>query len=285
MVPTADHTQQRQTAALLLAEECVHRFSGGAAGEVVQRNFDRRLGAVIAIHSAIHGDQRTCNIRGVAATQCRVEIVNCGDDALQRIAGHHGSGSRFAPSDGAVVRLYAYQHIVGLSYLFTRHDDGLEHRQADRHRLNSFDLHAGYLGLVAVARAHQTDRRRAHASADLQFGDSGLINNVAEHRDFLGHSRPCGISAFRPHLETRFVEFFLHFVCGENLECLFLKPLDELCWSFCWRQQDGVGGKDKVLVTGFLHGRHVGHVGPTTFARDRKATERACFYVRRGRRQ
>ena len=53
-----------------LAEQCMHRLSSGAAGEIVQRDFDRSLGAVIAVHAAVHGSERAGNIGSVTAAQC-----------------------------------------------------------------------------------------------------------------------------------------------------------------------------------------------------------------------
>ena len=88
------------------------------------------------------------------------------DHALERIAGHHRRGSGFAPTDHAIVGLDPHQHIIGAPDFLARHDDGLEHRQADRDRLDGFDLHADYLGptadLIATAPA-------------IDFGESGRI--------------------------------------------------------------------------------------------------------------
>ena len=113
----------------------------GAAGQIVQRNLDRRLGAVIAVHAAVHGGERAGNVGRIAAAQRRLEIMHGGHDALERFAGHHRRGGGFAPSDQAVVGLDAHQHVVGAPHLLARHDDGLEHRQADRDRLDRLDVH------------------------------------------------------------------------------------------------------------------------------------------------
>ena len=118
----------------------MHRLLRRAAGEIVQRDFDRGLGAVIAVHAAVHGGERAGNVGRIAAVQRGAEIMHGGDDALQRLAGHHRRGRGFAPADGAVVGLDAHQHVVGAADFLARHDDGLEHRQADRDRLDGFDF-------------------------------------------------------------------------------------------------------------------------------------------------
>ncbi len=64
-----------------------------------------------------------------------------GDDAFQRIAGHHRRGSCFAPANESVIRLDLHQHVVGAADFLARHNDRLEHRQADRDRLDGLDLH------------------------------------------------------------------------------------------------------------------------------------------------
>ena len=140
-IAAADHAEQRHAAAFLLAEQRVHRFAGGAAGEIVQRDLDRRLGAVIAVHAAVHGGERAGDIGGIAPAQRRLEIMHGGDDALERIAGHHRRRGGLAPADEAVVGLDPHQHVVGAAHLLARHDDGLEHRQADRDRLDRLDFH------------------------------------------------------------------------------------------------------------------------------------------------
>src|SRR5262245_16352498 len=62
-------------------------------------------------------------------------------DALQRIARHRWRGRGFAPADKAVVAFDAHQNVVGAADFFAGHDDRLAHRQADRDRLDGFDLH------------------------------------------------------------------------------------------------------------------------------------------------
>ncbi len=112
----------------MLAEQRVHRFASHLAGEIVQRDLDRRLGAVIAVHAAVHGGERAGDIGRLASAQYRREIMDGGDDAFERLAGHHRRGRRFAPADGVVIGLDAHQDVVGAAHLLARHDDGLEHR-------------------------------------------------------------------------------------------------------------------------------------------------------------
>ena len=87
-VAAADDAEQRHAAALLLAKQRMHRLACGAADKVVERNFDRRLGAVVAVHAAVHGGQRTGNVGGLAVAQRRFEKLHGGDDAFQRLPGH-----------------------------------------------------------------------------------------------------------------------------------------------------------------------------------------------------
>src|SRR4249919_1682569 len=44
----------------------------------------------------------------------------------------------------------------------------------------------------------------------LQFSDAGLIDDIAEQGDFLGHPRPGSIGTLRPHLEAGFIELLFH---------------------------------------------------------------------------
>ena len=46
-------------------------FARRAAGEIVQRNFDRGLGAVVAIHAAVHRGERAGDVGGIATAQTR----------------------------------------------------------------------------------------------------------------------------------------------------------------------------------------------------------------------
>ena len=135
-IAAADDGEQRQAAAFFLAEQRMHRLAGGAAGEIEQRDLDRRLGAVIAVHAAVHGGERAFDVGRIAAAQGGCEIMHAGDQALERVAGHHRRGGGFAPADQAVVGFDAHQHVVGAAHFLARHDDGLEHRQADRDRLD-----------------------------------------------------------------------------------------------------------------------------------------------------
>ena len=52
-----------------VAEQCMHGLCCGAAGEIVQGNFDRGLGAVVAIHAAVHGGERAGDVGGITAAQ------------------------------------------------------------------------------------------------------------------------------------------------------------------------------------------------------------------------
>src|SRR5262249_21729817 len=50
----ADHAKHRDAIAHLAAEQRMRRAAGGAADEVVQRDLDRRLGGLVAVHAAVH---------------------------------------------------------------------------------------------------------------------------------------------------------------------------------------------------------------------------------------
>jgi len=119
----------------------------------MQGNFDCGLGAVIAVHADMHGGKRTGNVGGIAAAQCSAEIMDASNDALQRIAGHDRRRRRFTPADQAVIGFDPHQYIVGAPNFLARHDDGLEHRQADGDRLDGFDVHVRYQQSVVDNRA------------------------------------------------------------------------------------------------------------------------------------
>ena len=137
----ADHAEQRHAAAHFRPQQRMHRRAAGAAGNVVQRDFDRGLGAVIAVHAAVHRGQRAFDIGGIAAEQRGIEKMHRGDDALDRLAGHQRRRCRFAPTSQAAVGLDAHQHVVGAADFLARHDHRLEHRQADRDRFDGLDNH------------------------------------------------------------------------------------------------------------------------------------------------
>ena len=81
----------------------MHSLPGGAASQIVQRDLNRRLGAMVAVHAAVHGGERAGDIGEFAPAQGRIEIMNRGYDALQRLAGHHRRRGGFAPADEAIV--------------------------------------------------------------------------------------------------------------------------------------------------------------------------------------
>ena len=120
----------------------MHRLSGHAPGEIVQGNFDRRFGAVIAVHAAVHGGQCSADVGGIAAAHGRAEIVHRRYNALECLAGVHRRGRCFSPTDYPGVACNAYQDRIGAADFLARHDDGLEHRQADGNRLDGCDGHA-----------------------------------------------------------------------------------------------------------------------------------------------
>ena len=71
VVATSDHAEQRHTAALLVAQQRMHRFSACAAGQIMQGNFDGSFGAVITVHSAVHGGERTIDVARITAYEMR----------------------------------------------------------------------------------------------------------------------------------------------------------------------------------------------------------------------
>ena len=119
----------------------MHRPAGYPPKEIMQRNLDRRLGAVVGIHAPIHGLHGASNVSNVAAHQHRRQIVNRRDHARDRFAGHGRRRGGFAPSDKAIVGFDTHQHIVRAAHLFARHDQRLDHGQADGERLDCFDGH------------------------------------------------------------------------------------------------------------------------------------------------
>ena len=112
------------------------------ADKIVQGDFDRSLGAVVAVHSAVHGCDRARNIRWIALPQRRIQMVNGRNNALERIASVNGRGGCLTPTDDSARRFDPHENIVGAPDFLACHDDGLAHRQADRDRLNGSDLHA-----------------------------------------------------------------------------------------------------------------------------------------------
>ena len=93
------------------------------AGEIVQRDLDRRLGAVVAVHAPVHGGERAGDVGGSRPTQHRRKIMDGGDHALHASRRSSRRRRRFAPADEAVVGFDAHQHIVGAAHLLARHDD------------------------------------------------------------------------------------------------------------------------------------------------------------------
>ena len=64
------------------------------------------------------------------------------------------------------------------------HDDGLEHRQTDRDRLDGFDMHADYLDPIATAPAIDFGESRRLLIFALEFLNAGLVNDAPEHSRF-----------------------------------------------------------------------------------------------------
>src|SRR5262249_9005217 len=141
VVTAADHAEQGHAAALSSAQQHMQRLPARAPGEVVQRDFDSRFGAEIAVHAAIHRSECTFNVSRVAAAHRPDQLGHGGTDALERRAGVYWWGCSFAPAHQPGVAFYADQTRIGPPDFLARHDDGLDHRQADRNRLDGFDVH------------------------------------------------------------------------------------------------------------------------------------------------
>ena len=62
---------------------------------------------------------------------------------------------------------------------------------------------------------------RVTSKSMLQLLDSGLIQDVSEHRDFLGDAGPGVIGALRPYLETSLEQLLFHFRRSEHLHRRF----------------------------------------------------------------
>ncbi len=137
----ADDAEDRHTAALLAAEQRISRLPGGAADDIMQRHFDRRLGRAIAVHAVSHRRHGAGDIFRGPALDRGQQIVDRCHHALDRLAGHGRRRGGFAPADHAVVRRDAHQHVVGLADLDASHEHRLRHRQADRDRLDTGDVH------------------------------------------------------------------------------------------------------------------------------------------------
>ena len=121
------------------------------AGEIVQRNLDRGLGAMVSIHATVHCGERAGDIIGIATTSCGTRCWMAA--AILSIVSPVITGASPASPQPIepVVALDPHQHIIGAPDFLARHHDGLDHRQADRDRLYGFDLHAGTLVVRAPA--------------------------------------------------------------------------------------------------------------------------------------
>jgi hypothetical protein len=112
----------------------------------VQRDLDRGLGAMVAIHATVHCSERTVDIIGIATHEMRQQMLDGRGHTRDSFAGVHRGLASLAPADRAIVGLDPHQHISGAPDFLARHHHGFDHRQADRDRLDCFDLHAGNLG-------------------------------------------------------------------------------------------------------------------------------------------
>ena len=137
----ADDAEHRHAASLLAAKQCIDRPVGGAAHEIVQRDLDGGLGAVVGVHACGHCCARAGNVFGFPPLEHRGEIPDRRHHAFYRLPGHGRGGSGLAPADDAVIGFDADEHVVRPRDLDTRHDDRLLHRQAYGDRLDAVDLH------------------------------------------------------------------------------------------------------------------------------------------------
>src|ERR1700719_4489779 len=60
----------------------------------------------------------------------------------------------------------------------------------------------------------------------LQLLDAGLIDDLFEQGDLLGHARPSLVGALGAHEEAGLEELVFHFRRGRNLESFRLQPFD-----------------------------------------------------------
>src|SRR5262245_18978822 len=137
----ADDAEHGHAASLLATEQRIGRLVGGAADEIVQRNFDGGLRAVVGVHARGHGRELSGDVFGRPALERRRKIADRRHHALDCLAGHGRRGGGLAPADDAVVRFDADEHVVGPSDLDAGHEDRLLHGKADRDRLDVLDLH------------------------------------------------------------------------------------------------------------------------------------------------
>jgi hypothetical protein len=137
----ADDAENGHASSHSAAEERVGGLASGAADEVVQRHLDCGLGRRVRVHARPHGRDGARNIFRWAAFDRRRKISDRRHHALDRLAGHGGSGCGLAPTECAVVCFDAHEHVVRGPDLHPRHEHGLLHRNGDRNRLDPLDFH------------------------------------------------------------------------------------------------------------------------------------------------
>src|SRR5205823_743998 len=112
----------------------------GAAREVEQRHFDRRMRARIADEPTFERAAERRAHPGILAGQCRRQLLAYGGvQSAERIAGHRQGGRRLAPADGSVGRLDPHQKIFRVLDGDAGHRHGLCERQRDRDRVHPAD--------------------------------------------------------------------------------------------------------------------------------------------------
>src|SRR5471032_2415808 len=105
----------------------------------------------------------------------------------------------------------------------------------------------------------------------LNFRNSGRIDDVLEHRDFLGDARPAGVGALQYRQETRLIQLIFHAWAVERLERFRFQPLDGFGRSLGRRQQAAVGREHEALVTRLFHSRDIRQIRPAGRRRHREA--------------
>ena len=180
----ADHREQWNAVAAFAAKQHVQRLPGSAADEIVQRDFDRRLGAAVAVHLRVHRRRRAGEIVGRTLEQAGRHMGHRRHHAGDGLAGHGRRRGRFAPADDAIVGFDAHKNVVGAGDGLARHLHRLLHRQADRDGLDDFDPHP-------VPRIANAARKRRPADS------TGVRRMATSGGRALGDRQRCAGSSLR----------------------------------------------------------------------------------------
>ena len=147
----AEEPHRRDLTADRAADEIDGRKACGLAAEVEQRDFDRRVGAAIAVKRPLEpGAERRPHPGILTDQQRRQMIANRAHKAAERVARHGRSRRSLAPADGAVLRFDPHQDVERLAHGASRHGDRLLERKADRDGIDPADDQRSALSDLAM---------------------------------------------------------------------------------------------------------------------------------------